>query len=162
VANRESTQTLRVHSDVRRPLHAGASGKVLLAHAPEEIRQAVLTSELTRYTANTITQRSKLTKELANVQTQGYAVSFGEIAADAVAVAAPVRAISGQVVAALSISGPANRIRRDNVQTIIDFALAGARQLSAALGYVEGQPVAPDPDKRERRKSQRRISQVPR
>jgi DNA-binding IclR family transcriptional regulator len=154
VASRESTQTVRVHSDMRRPLHAGASGKVMLAYAPEEIRQALLASELTRYTTNTIVQRTKLAKELARVQEQGYAVSFGEISSDAAAIAAPIRGANGQVVAVLGISGPASRIRPDNAQAIISLVVAGARKLSAALGYIEGAPApTPPATQRKARKS---------
>jgi DNA-binding IclR family transcriptional regulator len=71
------------------------------------------------------------------------------VAVDAVAVAAPIHSANGQVVAVLSISGPANRIRRDNVRSVIHLALAGAWKLSTALGYVQARPAtAPTGEKR--------------
>lgn len=138
VARWESTQAVRVHSDVgnRRPLHAGAASKVLLAFAPEEIRQAVLTGELSRFTPSTIVNRSKLAQELSKIKTQGYAASFGEMSADAVAVGAPVFDVSGMVVAALSVAGPASRISKNNLQTFIDLVTATAAELSRALGHT--------------------------
>lgn len=141
VARRESTQVLRVHSDVgnRRPLHAGAASKLLLAFAPEEIQQAVLASELQRFTPNTIVHRSKLAQELARIRTQGYATSFGEMTLDAVAVGAPVYDVGGNVVAALSVSAPNSRVSKNVLQSIVDLVIASARELSAALGY-SGKP----------------------
>jgi IclR family transcriptional regulator, KDG regulon repressor len=136
VAGWESTQTVRVHAGNRRSLHAGSSGKVLLAYAPEEIRQAVLSSELQQFTPNTIIHRSKLAKELLNIKARGYGTSFGEFALDAASVAAPVRDSTGNVIATLSIAGPSSRIRHDNSQLFIDLALLGAKTLSQALGYV--------------------------
>ncbi len=137
VARWESTQAVRVHGNVgnRRPLHAGASGKVLLAFAPEEVRQAVLSSTLARYTDETITQRSKLAQELSKIVKLGYAVSIAEMSPGAVAVAAPVRDHTGEVVASLGIAGPASRISDEDVPKLVELALGHAQHLSASMGY---------------------------
>lgn len=138
IARWESTQAMRVHSDVgnRRPLHVGASSKVLLAYAPDEIRQAVLTSELQRFTSGTIVTRSKLAQELNKIKSQGYGISTGEYSDGAVAIAAPVFDVSGSMVAALSIAGPSSRIGRNDQQRFIDLVVSSARELSRALGYT--------------------------
>lgn len=137
VARWESTHDVRIHGGVgrTRPLHAGASGKILLAFADEALSQAYLGSELLRFTANTITQRSKLTQELIHVRQKGYATSIGEIAMDVISLAAPVRDASGQVIAALGISVPSSRLTPDGLERFIPPVCQAAQALSAELGY---------------------------
>ncbi|AMP02477.1 IclR family transcriptional regulator [Collimonas pratensis] len=138
VARWESTQAIRVHTDVgnRRPLYAGASGKVLLAHAPQAVQDAVLAGALTRFTDNTIVDRHALEQELQQVLAQGYAVSFAERSSGAVAIAAPIMDADGAVIASLSVAGPASRINADNLQGFIDLVVQRARDLSLGLGYA--------------------------
>lgn len=137
VARWESTQAVRVHGEIgnRRPLHAGASSKILLAYAPPDIQQTVMSGALQRYTAHTIVAADKLAAELRAIVKQGYAISSGETSNDALAIAAPIRDGSGEVVAALGISGPASRITRNGVQELTGFILQRAADLSLALGY---------------------------
>lgn len=95
----------------RRRLHAGASCKLLLAFAPPEIRHALLGADLPRYTSSTITQRSRLTQELNRIRIDGFSISEGEITEGISAIAAPVLNAEGEVIAALSLSGPEQRIQ---------------------------------------------------
>lgn len=138
VARWESTHAVRIHTPLgdRRPLHVGASGKLLLAYAPKDVQDTVLGRELTRYTPATITNPAKLMKELAKVAKDGYSVSFAERTADTVSIAAPVRDVSGNVIAALSITGPVTRINKDNHGKLIELVVEGAQQLSTELGFA--------------------------
>jgi IclR family KDG regulon transcriptional repressor len=144
VAMYESTRDVRVgtHLGKRRPLHAGSSGKVILAFGSDDIREAILNSELTRYTPQTIVQRGKLAQELAKVKAQGYATSFGEVATDIRSLAVPVRDAKGQVIATMGMSVPANRAGEDAMATFVQEVVAKARLLSAELGYRETQRPA--------------------
>jgi IclR family KDG regulon transcriptional repressor len=130
------------HLGKRRPLHAGSSGKVILAFGSDDIREAILNSELTRYTPQTIVQRGKLAQELAKVKAQGYATSFGEVATDIRSLAVPVRDAKGQVIATMGMSVPANRAGEDAMATFVQEVVAKARLLSAELGYRETQRPA--------------------
>jgi len=136
VALVDSTQDVRVSTHVgrRRPLYAGSSGKVHLAFASEDIRQAVLTSELQRFTPNTLTQRSKLLQELNKVRTQGYATSISEVSLDIKSVAAPVRDSSGEVIATLGLSSPASRTDDKLMKSFVDAVVSRANSLSRDLG----------------------------
>ncbi|WFE76657.1 IclR family transcriptional regulator [Roseinatronobacter sp. S2] len=89
----------------RAPLHAVSGGKVLLAFAPEEII-ADMTQNLVRFTDRTITDPDRLAQEIATIRAQGHATAFHEINEAARGVAVPIRSLHGDVVAALSISGP--------------------------------------------------------
>ena len=134
----ESTHDLRIHMQVgnRRPLHVGAAGKVLLAHAPQDVRDAVLDGELTRFTSSTITDPAILRTELELVEQQSYSVSFAECSDHIISVAAPVRDASGSVIAALGIAGPSNRVSKDHLQPYIDLVQDSARKLSLGLGHM--------------------------
>lgn len=90
------------------PLHATSSGKILLAYLPTKDRAAILaTSGLKKVTEHTITAKTKLEKNLAEIRETGYAWALEELELGLHAMAAPIRNRDGEVVAALSASGPA-------------------------------------------------------
>ena len=93
------------------PYHASALGKVLLAFGAAQVPTGNLQSKTNR----TITSRAELSKELEKVRKLGYAIIDNELEDGLVAVAAPVYGPSGNVVAAISISGPDARITRDDL-----------------------------------------------
>ena len=136
VAQRSSTHEVRVQSPIgrRRPLHAGASGKVLLAFGPEDLQSQVLDGPLARLAPQTITSKTKLGKELKRTHEQGYAISISEGAAEVVAVAAPVLDGSGQVVASIGVTLPNSRAPED-LSGLARGVCDAARQLSSELGW---------------------------
>lgn len=139
----DSSHDLRPHHEIgrRRPLTAGASGKVLLAYASEELQKAVLGSELPRFTPNTIVSKSKLAKELIKVKAQGYAVSDSEAAMDVVAIAAPIFDSQGHVIASVSIAMPTSRAPKP-IEKYVAPLRQTAEAISRDLGWT-GQPPAP-------------------
>jgi len=118
------------------PLHAGASGKVLLAYLPADRRQEIMRLvPLEKYTTLTITDIGKLEKDLMAIRSQGYAVSRGEREPDAFSVTAPVWDASGWVVASLSISGPNFRLTEKQLKNNIQEILDASKEISKKLGY---------------------------
>jgi IclR family transcriptional regulator, KDG regulon repressor len=120
------------------PLHAGCSSKVLLAFLPEETIESVIAQGLPAVTPRSITDPDTLRRELAEIRSRGYAVSFEETDIGVAGISVPVRDISNRVVASLSISGPLARINEGNIDKHVEAALDGARQISALLGYRHG------------------------
>jgi IclR family acetate operon transcriptional repressor len=90
--------------------HAVANGKVLIAYGA-----IAAPRKLECYTERTITSRDALAAELAVVRGNGYATAVAELEEGLVAVAAPVFDATGTCVAALSVSGPAYRMRPENL-----------------------------------------------
>lgn len=137
VARWESKQSLRVHGEVghRRALYAGASSKLLLAHAPKALLDAVLAQERPRFTAATPVSKAALLRELAAVRRLGYALSIGERAADTAAIAVAVHDAQGQVVAALSVSTPATRMTPERMAPMLALLREKAATVSARLGW---------------------------
>jgi DNA-binding IclR family transcriptional regulator len=119
------------------PLHATSSGKVLLAYFDEQHRaQAIEAVGLERYTPKTITSAAALEKELAEVRERGYAVTVEEYEAGLNAVAAPIRSYEGEVVAAVSASGPAYRFGEERLHDVAPILVAGAADISHRLGFT--------------------------
>lgn len=138
IALRESPQSLRIFVTVGglSPLHAGGGTKVLLAHAPREVFDAVVEGGLKRYSDTTITDPAILESELASIREEGIAISLGELEPGCFSIAAPVRDHCDQVVAAVSVTGPLTRL---DVERYRDEILHTTKSLSERLGYVERQ-----------------------
>ena len=117
------------------PLHATSSGKVLLAYAPDAVRKGVLSKELRRYTAATITDPEALRQDLDRIVEQGWGATAEEYEVGLSAVAAPVRGADGDVVAAISVSGPSFRMDAEDLPRIARRVVSGAEQLSRRLGF---------------------------
>lgn len=137
VARVESPLSVRVHTELgnRRSLHAGASGKLLLAFASAEFVDEFLTNELPAYSGATITDPAQLRAQLAQIREAGYSVSVGERNPEAIAVAAPLFGGEGEVQASLSIASPASRTNGDVMAHHIELVTNQAKALSRALGY---------------------------
>lgn len=119
----------------RTPLHATSSGKVLLAHADAATRDAVLGAPLDRYTPATVTDAESLRRELADVLRRGWASTTEELEVGLNAVAAPVRDASGDVVAAVSVSGPAYRFTAASLAGTAPRVVAAGVEIGARLGW---------------------------
>jgi DNA-binding IclR family transcriptional regulator len=119
----------------RTPLHATASGKVLLAHLPPTLREGLLARPLHRFTERTVTGAAALRGELETVAQRGYAITQEELEIGLAAVAAPVRSHDGKVIAAISVSGPVYRLSPDRLPELAKRALAAGAELSRRMGY---------------------------
>jgi DNA-binding IclR family transcriptional regulator len=111
----------------REYLHSTGLGKAILAHRPEEEVRTLLARHGTpRRTPNTLTDVDAVIEELATVRERGYAVDDEENIEGLRCVATPVRGADGDVVAALSVTGPASRMRGDRLRSELPDLLAGA------------------------------------
>lgn len=111
-------------------LHATGVGLVLLAHAPTDIQERVLTSPMERYTPKTVTDPATMRRILANVRARGYAVCDSQVTMDALSVAAPITDRTGAVVAAVSLVVHNNRT---DPATLAPVVRAAARGISREL-----------------------------
>jgi DNA-binding IclR family transcriptional regulator len=118
------------------PLHCTSSGKVLIAHLDPSRRAALLAvSGMPALTASTATTPERLDAELARVRESGYAVTVEEYEIGLNAVAAAVRDRAGDVVAAVSVSGPSYRLDERRISALIAPLLAGAAEISRRMGF---------------------------
>ncbi|MBF9066663.1 IclR family transcriptional regulator [Streptacidiphilus fuscans] len=120
----------------RTPLHATSSGKVLLAHLPGTALEQRLTLELPRFTPRTVTDPAQLRGQLDAARVDGFACTVEELEPGLNAVAAPVYAHNGQVVAAVSASGPSFRLSETRLADVAVAVRAAAEEISARLGHI--------------------------
>jgi IclR family transcriptional regulator, KDG regulon repressor len=135
-----SSHAVQAYSRIggRAPAVAVATGKILLAHQPVEELDTIVGKGLQRYTEHTITSEAALRREVQVARERGYAVNVGEWRIDVTGVAAPVRDVTGAVVAALNISGPAYRLTADVLHDMASGLSEVAADVSRALGYENG------------------------
>lgn len=113
------------------PAHCTALGKVLYAYGALPLPRG----NLERRTAHSPVDRAQLDHALVEVRRRGWAGSLDELEVGLTAVAAPVRAVDGAVVAAVSVSGPTTRINDRGITALGDLLIAEVRGLSAQLGH---------------------------
>lgn len=130
-----SVQQLKTGS--RRPLHATALGKVLLAHDPRAVR-ALGQGNLEGFTYRTETDRSRLLRDLADVRDLGWAASVEEETPGQAGIAAPIRDRGGHVIAAVGIQGSVATVcdsRQRPRQALATHVMATARAISREFGH---------------------------
>jgi IclR family transcriptional regulator, acetate operon repressor len=121
----------------RTPLHASASGKVLLAGLAGADRERLLSGSFEPRTDRTILDRDVLRRQLTEVLAKGFAQTIEELEEGLNAVAAPVRRGDGEIVAALSVSGPAFRLPPIEVPRVALMTRDAAEAISRRLGFSE-------------------------
>lgn len=128
--------------------HATAAGKAMMAWmAPNEVLDLLGTGRLQRFTTSTITDKKALLAALPRVREQGYAVDIEEFEPAVGCIAAAILDASGEVVGALSISGPMARLgdaddRRELGELIGATAIDASRELGYHAEHVVNIPHA--------------------
>ncbi|WP_121823143.1 IclR family transcriptional regulator [Halostella salina] len=98
-------------------LHYLAAGKAILAHLPEDERQAIVGDDpLPAKTENTTTDPDELLAELDTVREQGVAYNIGEAMEGLNAIGTPIKRVGDGVYGAISLSGAANRLTRSQLE----------------------------------------------
>jgi len=111
----------------RLPLHTTGVGKVLLAHAPEEVQRDVL-AHLTRETPYSVTSPRVLSGQLRRILQDGYATTAEEMSLGTCSVAVPVRDGDGTVVAALGLVVPSLERERGRLSSALGVAAQGLQR----------------------------------
>jgi len=120
------------------PLHAGASGKVLLAYLdPQKQDQIIRKLKYDKFSETTITEPKRLKAEIAAIKKQGFALSNGEIIRGTYGIAAPIFSLSRNVIAALSISAPNHRLEEKQRKQMAHLIVAAAGKITDELALYE-------------------------
>ena len=118
------------------PAHASAMGKVLIAGRPSAGVE-LADRRLAAFTEATITERSRLTRELARIRKRGWSSEIGELSPDQMSIAAGVIDRRGLTVGAIAVSGTRDRLlvggrpRAELVGDVREAARAVSRELGA-------------------------------
>ncbi|MFC4766521.1 IclR family transcriptional regulator [Effusibacillus consociatus] len=117
----------------RNPAHCTSTGQVLLAHQPPKVIEDFLQKKLERYTSKTITDSTTLLNRLKQIKEQGYSLSVEELHEGVSSISAPIRNPKGQVVAAITIAGPIQRINTRTIPNLIELVMKSANEMSHLL-----------------------------
>jgi DNA-binding IclR family transcriptional regulator len=132
----DGNQALRKVSEVGKllPLHAGASGKLLLAFSDPEIITHVLKVQREFMEESEL---NKLKLELFDIREKGYASSFNERLEGTASISAPIRDYTGTVIAGITISGPLVRFTEEKVDQFIREILEASGKISRDMGFMK-------------------------
>lgn len=133
----DSTVVSRSWLGRRVPLHCTAAGKMWLAYMPPEEQGEIVAGPHKRYTDETIVEPAHLAEMLGRIRHDGYATAVEEHEAGLAAVAAPVLAADGHIVASIDVSGPAYRLGEDELAEMTPLVVEAAAHASTRFGYSD-------------------------
>ncbi len=111
----------------RWPIHATSSGKALIAFEDDGLRR--LQDPLPSLTVKTVVSREQLESQLAGIRGKGYAETVDELEDGFSGIATVVRGGMGEVLGALSIGGPTQRLPASRRGRLAAALLEAARDL---------------------------------
>lgn len=117
----------------RKPLHLGASGKILLAFLDNAERERVLRLLEEKHDL----QLMNFKKELKRIQEKGYSFTKGERVPGSFAIAAPILGAGGELVASVTLAGPIQRLSEERENNLIHLLTRSAKEISEHLGYFQ-------------------------
>jgi DNA-binding IclR family transcriptional regulator len=110
----------------RIPIHTTSAGKAILAHMPRERVELIFERRgLEATTEHTTTDPATLFEEFERIRERGFSINRQENVVGLHAVGAPVIGPEGDVLGALSISGPSHRLKGERLETEVSDLLLG-------------------------------------
>lgn len=100
---------------VKAEMYCTGVGKAILAYSDEDLFQRVIAKGLTPFTSFTLIDENELKKDIETTKSRGYAIDNMEHEYGIRCIGVPVYNNSGDLVGALSISGPSLRIMDDKL-----------------------------------------------
>lgn len=137
IAKVESRHAVRMYSYIgaRLPMYCTALGKAMLAFGPADWLRETLERGLAARTPHTIASPAALEADLATIRRRGYSIDNEENEIGVRCVGAPVFDFSGAVIAAISLSGPTDRVDRKRAAGLGPVVRDAARSISQRMGY---------------------------
>jgi DNA-binding IclR family transcriptional regulator len=113
------------------PAYCSALGRAILAYSDAQIVTTVLHGDLPPRTPRTLTSAMAIQRELAAIPDRGWALEREEGNIGVSCVAAPIFGPLGEVVAALSVTGPTTLVRADRIGPAVRLAAAASSRAYA-------------------------------
>ncbi len=126
----------------RAPAYCSSTGKAMLAYLPEETVSRAAGS-LKRYTDKTVRSLAQLRADLERIRQCGYSETAGEYRTGVLGYATAIRSPSGEVMGAIGVAGPEERMRARDLSATIGAVLTAGRRIEADLGF-RAAPEAPE------------------
>ena len=133
IDKRESAHAIRMYSSIgsKVPYHCTAVGKATLAFMNADSADRILRSmELTKYTAGTIVETTRLREELASIRNSGYSIDNEEQESGIICLACPVFDGDSNAIGALSLSCITSRMSLSRLLTFRNLVAGGVEELN--------------------------------
>ncbi len=118
------------------PMHCTGVGKLMLLNYDDaKLNQLIAERGLQKFTENTITTKKDLVAELNTIRRQGYAYDNEECEIGAKCISFPIRDYTGNVIAAISVTGPIFRMTQEYIDSQIPYIRNTALEISKRVGY---------------------------
>lgn len=135
----ESKHSMRISTTIgtRLPMYCTAVGKAILAFLPDpgKVSHILDQTQLAAITRNTLTSKDAILEELKVTRERGYAIDREELEYGLICIAAPVINAVGVPIAAISCSGPLQRMDEENISRISREVTRCALIISSQIPY---------------------------
>jgi IclR family transcriptional regulator, KDG regulon repressor len=133
----KSSYPIQIFAHIGRinPLHCTSSGKLLLAYQKESEIDKLLEMDFHKYTSSTVTNPVILKEQLKEIKKLGYCYIQNEFIDGIVSIAAPIRDYNKNIIAAVSLVGPIQRINGVKAQQFINKVVEASKKISLKMGY---------------------------
>jgi IclR family transcriptional regulator, KDG regulon repressor len=141
----DCSQPIRIIHQVgqRNPMHCTGVGKALMSGmTDEDVDRLIEARGLKAHTRHTTTDPMRLKRELEAVRSRGIALDNEELDLGVKCVAAPIKDRTGTVVAAISLSGPAQRFTAAAIRRFEKEIKQAVMEISRTLGFEPPAPSA--------------------
>jgi IclR family transcriptional regulator, KDG regulon repressor len=118
----------------RAPAALVAPGKALLAHEPDAL--AIIKRAAKQGVSGKKIDVTSLMAELEGVRRNGYSVSKSNLTPGVVGVAAPIMGRDGRAAAAVSVSGPAERLTEKKIRAVVEAVLNASARIAETVGRI--------------------------
>lgn len=135
----DGSRSIGIQSRVggRNPAYCTGVGKALLSGiSDQKIEEMYAGERFEQYTEHTVVNLEDILEQIRQVRKLGYSSDMEEIELGLRCIAAPVKNSKGNVVAAISLSGPSNRLDDVKIMDIIQEVTERAGKISLRLGYL--------------------------
>lgn len=161
----ESLHTFRLATAVgaRRPIQSTSLGKAILAHLDNAALQEEIISGIVfaPSTPKGIRDALRLRKDLARIKARRFSLDDEEAVTGARCIGAPIFDGDGNVIGAISVSGPVVRITRAQVEPFSSAICSAADEISMRLGYKGTEAAHDPPPARPVRQARAQVSSKP-
>ncbi len=132
----QHVQSLAIKVGGRLPLNAGGASRVLLAFAPENVRESYLAQgSFHRFTQHTIVDPETLRRDIEKTREQGYALSHEDVTIGVAALGVPLFDYRGEAIGGLSLAGITPRWTPEHMAEMLQELKAMGERISEHMGW---------------------------
>lgn len=137
----ETSHPIKLVSQVGKPhpAYSTGCGKAILSFQTEddlvEILHRIEEQGMIKSASNTVTDLDELRRQLTEIRETGYAVSADEFQEGFASIAAPIYNYSGEVIAAVGITGASKKVLGDQMDLYISHIVKAANEISKKIGF---------------------------